>query len=321
MAKKFRPLCTIAFRHNYFNRNGGVCRDFDLIPMPSALKLFKQFDLRLQEDSAGYKLWFGQDTPRRPLIFTAGAPLRLSFLMRLRTPYFLNYTRLPFVDLSSYLYYFNNLDLLEGDPVQLLNRGPFVGLNDGEMVGKESIKFTDPLQSANRSAFAGLHPDNPTPKPALEFEDPAPPNSRDIFGILDIFIGENGVNIAGFDEGTLVPARYELLFQARETFWRYFVFNPKALEITGLSIQTGNGNHFENLGEEHLQGGQKAVRLESAGSIQLEEFSRHTFTLKVSGLPQNTEINLPTPDIRMIKPEVNPVSNDRKVYSDMYVYL
>ncbi len=321
MAKKFRPLCTIAFRHNYFNRNGGVCRDFDLTPMPSAIKLFKQFDLRLQEDSAGYKLWFGQETPRRALIFTARAQLRLSFLLRLRTPYFFNYTRLPFVDLNAHLYYFNNLDLSKEDPVQLLNRGPFVGLNDDEMAPKTSIKFTDPAQSADRSAFAAPSP----PKPALEFQDPAPPEGRGVFGILDIFIGENGLEIEGFGEDSLVPARYELHFQARETFWRYFVFNPKNLEITGLNINSGNGNQFENLGEQNLQGGQKAFRLESSKSIQLEEFSRHIFMLKVSnevnGIVQNAEINLPSPDIRMIKPEVNPASNDRKVYSDMYVYL
>ena len=369
MAKKFRPLLHLAFRHSFFNRNNEVCRDLELAPMAATLASFRRYDLRLHEDPTGFGLYYGEENNLKPPVLSAGETLRLPFFIRVRNPYFINYSDLPLTLPENTLHYYNNLNPAEiTDPLYGKFGSP-AGLLDSILIRKTGVSFTHrtaPNGSAGRLVLNNASgpvkedPDYPfaTPDPdqntlfrinlaqedipgyfelsgAGEGDEAAQQDvlrffasdqeiGNDVFGIVELFLSpekmlkpENGAEI-------LQPVQYEIRFKARQTLWRYLVFQNNEHVYEDLSINGSNEASFHQwapagdaLTPEIRQ---KATIFISDAPISLQEQSSRQFTLKLPGLGNGAEIRLPAPDIKTIKPEPDG-SNDRKIYSDMYVYL
>ena len=151
----FRRLLRVSFENTYYNSSGDACPDFEVQPTPATAELMDSLGLVFKDEGFGFSVFFNtkrrkslEDYLRRqaqraawdPLTGSPGSPpgrleawTRLSFVLSLKNPYFLNFTDIP-SDLSptAYNFYFTNQQAhREGGREVVLNPGEYVSA-DGE---------------------------------------------------------------------------------------------------------------------------------------------------------------------------------------------
>ena len=55
---RYKPLFSVTFRHNYYNRNEGLCPDFAVTPTPSSAALMASLGLLFRDDGTGFSVLF-----------------------------------------------------------------------------------------------------------------------------------------------------------------------------------------------------------------------------------------------------------------------
>lgn len=125
------------------------------------------------------------------------------------------------------------------------------------------------------------------------------------------------------------PRRYLLRFQARSTFWRYYIVpQPQRQELDGLAIETTGGVPpipFAGPTRVALVNGAPAYRFVSEERLRLQQQSDYRFRLKgrVRRAPAAEDVlveRLSVAASKQVLPEGGPEEPDRN-YSDIYVYV
>jgi hypothetical protein len=97
-------LMQVSIRHNYYNRGNGECPDFNIYPTARSAALMQNLGLLFKDEGTGFSILY--DAHREDVLFrylrrqewpegTQHCWTRLSFVLSLNNPYFLNFTELP----------------------------------------------------------------------------------------------------------------------------------------------------------------------------------------------------------------------------------
>lgn len=111
-------LMRVSIRHNYYYRSNGECPDFSIRPTSASAALMQTLGLLFKDEVTGFSILY--DVRRRDILLSylrrqEWPPksnhcwTRLSFVLSLKNPYFLNFTDLP-IDLNpaNQNFYFTN---------------------------------------------------------------------------------------------------------------------------------------------------------------------------------------------------------------------
>ncbi len=103
--RKFVPLFTVGFRHDYYNASDGACPDFSVSPTPDCAQLMASLGMIFRDLGVGFCVAIDQARIPAMIAYLAahycpddpgrGYWTRLSFLMTLTNPGFVGFTRLP----------------------------------------------------------------------------------------------------------------------------------------------------------------------------------------------------------------------------------
>lgn len=149
---KYARLAQVSLLDTYYNVSDGACPDFIYWPTPTTADMMRDVGLLLRKEATGFSVLFDErrragllaylraqyNEPPEPVLACcpdphrrtgqAGVWTRLSFVLALQNPQFLNFTDLPIgLSPSRFNFYFTNQEAhrVRGLGV-LLNPGPFV---------------------------------------------------------------------------------------------------------------------------------------------------------------------------------------------------
>jgi hypothetical protein len=94
-------LARVRVRHTFYNASGGECRDFSVRPTASTSALMRTLGILFKAEADGFSVLYNAGQEEQLIRALAGrrtergAWTRLSFLMSLRNPLFMNFTALP----------------------------------------------------------------------------------------------------------------------------------------------------------------------------------------------------------------------------------
>ena len=130
----YSRLMRVAFRHTYYNRSDDECPDFSIHPTRSSVALMNNLGLVFSDEGTGFTI--GYDTRRTDSLLqylrrqewpehSEHCWTRLSFVLSLKNPYFLNFTDVPLgINPVNKNFYFTNRSAhLESNGEILLNAG------------------------------------------------------------------------------------------------------------------------------------------------------------------------------------------------------
>jgi uncharacterized protein len=151
----YARLARLSIRHTFYNASEGRCPDFAAQPTGATAALMRSLGMLFKPEADGFSVLYDRLQERRLLDYLAarrdawtrqnasgtaaadgGAWTRLSFLLSLRNPYFVNQTELP-MDLNPAtrnVYLSNREAHVRADGTVLLNRGARVRARDLEPV-------------------------------------------------------------------------------------------------------------------------------------------------------------------------------------------
>jgi len=130
----YAPLMQVLLAHNYYNLSQDHCPDFIAVPTTASAVLMKSLGLLFKDEGIGFSVLYNvkrKDDLIRYLKRQAdrfspagsGPWTRLSFVLLLQNPYFVNFTNIPITtDPAVESFYFSNQQAHGVDPI-LLNPG------------------------------------------------------------------------------------------------------------------------------------------------------------------------------------------------------
>lgn len=243
----FTPCITVLVRHAYFR--DGICPHLDFAPTQGCLRLIANAGMVLKQVRGGILLLC--DESRHNLLdgFRAAGDDTLSFRVFCRDKLFMNYTRPPVWSEGRILYF------LGGEGGEGGNGSPAL-LHPGEFASERD------LRSVDDAAFQEIL------------------TAGDRF-VRPIFLVT--INLPGLGELQELPSgkRYDISFQTRETYWKYYVAGEVG-GMNGLIVDRNDGVGFERLGEQSITGGRKGVVFRSCVPLQLRQESPYHFQLRAN---------------------------------------
>jgi hypothetical protein len=135
---RYQNLFSVTFRHNYYNRNQGLCPDFAVTPAPSSAALMASLGLLFRDDGTGFSVLFQQASlgrltsyirsQKQPPSAAPGYWTRLTFLLSMVSPLFVGITDIPIgTKPTRRTLYANNMQAHEESGTIVLSKGPFMG--------------------------------------------------------------------------------------------------------------------------------------------------------------------------------------------------
>lgn len=113
--------------------NYSILNDLSIVPTPSTLRSMADYRIRFRENPLGFFLWLQAEEAGTAFIpFVPFAePLLLTFHLKIKNPFFWNFTNIPFDNLGTNLYYFSNRVNNSGEgTLYLNNEGTYVSGRD-----------------------------------------------------------------------------------------------------------------------------------------------------------------------------------------------
>ncbi len=246
----YLPLFSVEVEHTYFSK--GWCAGLNFVPTPNSLKLIEKTGLLLRHVQNGVRVFFDQNSSEALRLYATEPeePLRLAFKVFAREMFFRAYTEINTPKEDSILYFENQAGEIDATNRFRLHDTEFVSAKDFEKL--TSSRITGILTRKDRLL-----------KP--EF-------------IISIGLGETEIQILDAAPKTAYH-QYYLKFQARETFWKYYLLGSmtkKKSYITDLNHET----EFEDTGRASLPDNRLAITFRSKQKIPLREKSEYRFQLK-----------------------------------------
>jgi hypothetical protein len=370
LARKFyyERLMQVSIRHSYYNKEHDDCPDFSIYPTASSVALMKNIGLLFREEGTGFSILY--DVRRKDIFLNylrrqaamrnpASCWVRLSFVLSLDNPYFVNFTNIP-IDLNPATrnFYITNQEAqrLDGevvfdfDPSTFDQTLPVVPVQVQETVSKEiemvqvrdisgDVVLCKPrcvqkglLELKQPSAITcddveNFHPPNPLSPPEwrctetiyLDFsrlsEDKYSIEQVPYLSSPDAVVSSDVLYTAAYPmplcfidllftdptgaDSDIYPVRnlfsidaeietvnYVLKFEARETFWNYYIVPPANETILDLKIEGEPPIRFAGPCCVFLPNGTQAYRFVSTKALPFRQQSKFHFQL--TGEPSTT---------------------------------
>jgi hypothetical protein len=285
---RYRRLMRVAFRNDYYPPPF-ASPDFIVHPTAETESLLRRLGLLFRAAPTGFAILYDtrrekdllgflrqeairNGSPRQPQAWS-----RLSFVLRLAEPRYVNFTRLPLdFNPSERNFYFSNRAAHRRGTVILLNRGDHVKGDEilNLVFGQLRVPIGPRTRAARVLAISGetvLHQGRASSEPALFLDFSLVPEGHYLlqeigpegilaqwellssgacpvrFAFIDLLLarprpGEQGIYpVRGLwkaGKGSIRGVDYELFFRRRSTIWRYFIVLPRGAEADGLEIES-----------------------------------------------------------------------------------
>lgn len=119
MGTYYKTFFQVTIDHNYYD--DGVCRDFDIRPLPETARLFAGHKLMFKKEINGFKILFqALDNNRIPTV-ELDEGVRLNFSMHLKNSSLYNFTELPDKSSHKEVYHFDSLLVTKIDENDTVN--------------------------------------------------------------------------------------------------------------------------------------------------------------------------------------------------------
>ena len=355
LAKLFRVQCL----HTYYGDQ--ICKDFEISPSPETELELKNCRLIFKPTPGGFIIFHHTSQSGPLLKSPAFRPKKLTFFIRNSNLEFLNFSDLPYLDADSLLYFSNlkQKAATKETKQKLLHTGAHVGEEKGEGlparpqafdfefvedVAYEKLLVTDVFgKEVLLPEVAERVASYPKRRHYIDLSDypegfytlkvkgnqtfssdfyASAPALEGCQGVIDIFLTEEvGKAFQIADNKGIYPQDYQVQIQARSTFWRYNLITRSDAEFSSHKIESKEHKvAFSKPEQVTLLNGTQATRLTSQSPLPLSQFAEYKFelTMKKNGRGLRTPIRLPIPSTKMIQPDL---TDNKKIYSEMYVYL
>ena len=330
----YEILFSVNFKHDYYKT--GYSPDFTVVPSRVCRNMLNKNRMLFKETHQGFVVLGDVEKAGTDYVLKRGIAddLKLTFLMKLKNPYFTNYTDIPFSKDESMVYYFNNLEDHESDgELRLADKNEIPKSASNATLIKKKPKYyshlfngsgpekTAVLTFIDEGFYISQTASEDAGKYHFNFDlssyDPGrcelsvdgsgdrfyfagDSYGEDVFGIIEVF---NKPSVpAGYrlvnGSGVIQSREYIIPFTNRRTIWRYYVYD-KFSNTLNNPLLSMNGYDFG---------------LESfTNSNYPEEYGLYKFTSGVQGSP-DTEAAIPLTEkkIKNIKltGEINGMSKD-----------
>ena len=246
----YLPLFSVEVEHTYFSK--GWCAGLDFVPTPDSLMFIEKAGLLIRHTPNGVRVFFDQNSNEALRLYATGTdePLRLAFKVFAREMFFRAYTEITTPEEDSILYFDNRGGGFESTNRFRLHETEFVSAKDFEKLN--SPRIADILSRKDRLL-----------KP--EF-------------IVSIGLGQKEIQILDAASKTAYH-NYYLKFQARETFWKYYLLGSMTKNKSYIA-DLNNETEFEDTGRASLPDNRRALTFRSKQRIPLREKSEYRFQLR-----------------------------------------
>jgi len=352
---KYEQLCSVKVLHDYFKEGGA--QGVEIAPDSMTTLRLKQYNLKFAQEGAGLVVGYGANS-QGAAIAQLTEPIKLTFWMKIKDQYFLNYTDIPY-EFGDYVYHFTNRDadkiedefanLSSDEFVKEIDKLPLAGamldyrfdepmedvevevVNElGEVVYERSYSGMTSVCSVNLA-------DEPAGKYTLLLDGLdefsfyiAPEGAKGVFGVIDIYIDptDNGpFTLFNEDGSPVVRKEYKIHFQARAVKWKYIFMetnpsNPQHSDYEVYDNTKGDTElYFTDVAETVLDNGTNAFVVKTENPIPFKEEQKERFKLRTLRGKSGVEwiTDLPSASAKfMLKVEKD---GEKDVYSELIVYL
>lgn len=343
----YKDLFSFRIKHSFYQSE--QCNDFIIVPTPQTHAFMQRADMLCKIRSNGLDVRYNAQRQEVLALVLAEEPsFKLSFACFLKNPLFFNFTELP-VEFKGLGLYWHNLkpspEKQAGDTVYRLTPSvkvasedllPYIhNLSQQRYADGRHELLLENLQSKKKTTIqwegvqapslpmmqTGVYEAFADAQKQGHFLNVWTDRAALPFAWLDISLEEGTKPI--FKDGKVEAVQYEVCFNARSTFWRYFIFPRYLKDFSQLNI-TGErdlANVFE-FKDKRIVANQEAYCFESKKSFSMAERSSLAFQLlklQNGGIPRKVLERLPVASYEAIKPS----SREKKsiIFSEIFVYV
>ncbi len=349
----YQTLFSLKVTHSYYTQQ--TSPDFQIKPTAGSQVLANKMGVILKVNQTGITIIGDVSKPEVLLYYLQQYEgLKFSFWLHTSQPYFISITDLPTENLHTLLYFSNTILHQKGTDETLLHPAHFVSGTDRYAVRSGYYEFPaqpkeTPLEikdASGRTIKSGIAPAHTAytfdlnglsegkysvfaGKKELEsFVYTGLKPELKAIGLVEIFLtGALKEELIHIVKERDVPntRTYQIAFQARSTYWKYFIVSKYSNGLQHSSIATNDKNiAFKGPEQVALANGVPAFMFQSKEALPLSELSPYSFQLKKNkNADENngrTIINrLPHPPLGLVKPQTR--SDTSKVFSEIIVYI
>lgn len=299
MNEMYTHIATVSCRHQYFK--DGLFKPLGFSIEENSVKVMKDLGIVLKQFSGGFHL-LALDMD---LLASEKNDKSLQLHFNCRDSYYINYTNLPNYSPGEDLLYFSNLNAQPAsEEILSLHNGDFVESGDVVRLSHGQIKIPsfDPadtyifLDASNESLpLDSIHESTLDPsefsisnyrqglvkiqsesavvhkvyfQPKVVWKKP--------LGTIELFTATLSDHFK--EKGNVV--HYEINFNNRHTYWKYFLVDPVYQKFDALSIINKEKKPvFNSAQKQQIQENMDAIVFESINKLPLLEYSEHNFQL------------------------------------------
>ena len=361
----YDTLFKVALSHNYYDSDNGrsVADDLEISPTAACLRSLKNYGLLFKKNGQGFSVLYEAEkgegdalVPRR----TIEEPVRFSFVVKTRTPWFLNFSQLPIPEDGPPKIYrvHNRQDNQQGGELLLTADYAAEFLSEKDRIEVKPLLFHERFETEDTHAEMQVVSEKgdlvadekvfPVEK-AVDFVvdlKKASPGKytlkkngtkirdfyaddeligENVFAVIDIF-DEDSVSAAYrfTDENhSVAPKTYKIKIDNRKVFWKYLVVLKYRTQIdtADLSVAlSGNGSAFSKLPDTVLSNGLTAAPFVSNDEMGLT--AKPVKGIKLTCDAKGTADDFEIANLPNGRPEtIKPDKDEDKIYSEIYIYV
>ncbi len=341
-------LLSVQCHHEYYTDGKG--KDFEFIPTNKTSVIFKNFKTFFKPVDNGFIIFCDNKQFSRIHSLKKVSDQKLTFLIKNKNNLLANYTDLNFNHFDE-VFYFTNLTIKKNKNKLLLHAeeymkdqekirifSPFQVLKFNEIakgnklidqrgkVVKREYWYEErfdlhvvKLRSLSEGKYTFVNGKNSLEFYVMDYiKEP-------VWGILDVFLYDLPKTGDFITKDGLTPVQYDIHFQSRSTYWKYFIIGQNkelklSLDEAKISYN-GEDVEFTKPKKVTLSNGVEAYSIESKKPIELKELHHVTdkleMQLKRDNKWQNKTYKVPKPTIDRLKPD----KKSNKIYSTTYIYV
>ncbi len=273
------PLFSVLVNHSFFT--DGQVPGLTWVPNVQSARLMGNFDLIVRQVEGGIAIFYNDEQLEllQDQIKNGTELLMLGFCLYVDDPAFGSYTE-PTTYRKDALLYFDNSRVVSHQKGMLsLHQEPFVMERDFRRVDAiKPLKRTKKLNQA-RQYYRFYTLDI---LPLSEFFDERRRLARPL-ALINLVLSSSATRGAMFDaEMQPQHRRYVLNFDAKTSFWKYYIlgnYRPEELDISDPEKQI----EFEHMGEEWLSDKQCAITFQSKKPVPMQRWPELRLQLKRLG--------------------------------------
>ncbi len=344
----FGRLFTIDFQHDYYVNNRSRTLTFE--PTEDTKLRIKQLGLQFRSLTGECFLGYQDAQNLSLLIEKAKEPLKFSFIVKTQSPYFGNYTDLPFRKEWTVFHFTNALQSTSEN--NLLTRKDSVG--EADLIEVFPPRFNYELQEAHEEieiavkdetencVFKEIQKLRGCNKLSLDLQSQssgryqllgngklltefylAKSKLKFPLAIVDIHLQPSYAPRSIVNQGVFLNPKYKISFKARATRWKYLLLSEQANgKYTDFEVEDEqNQVKFRPIEEVQLRNGKSVQAICTENLLPFSEKPQGPLLLKFRkklGKPIQLEKVIPNPSYERILPEAG---DSPTYYSEIFIHI